>query len=107
MKLTVKLKNPLASNQEVKKTFTIRGKKHTYYAQQLLKMSNEGMMIVPIDLTVSIDGVDHDTTVILSTPANKKGYRGLINQKPIEKENTSVIESKDEPRIPWWRKIVR
>jgi len=108
MKLTVKFKNPLDKSQDVKKTFTLSDKKNKYYADQLLKMADGGMVIIPIDLTISIDNVDYETSILVSSPATTKGYKGLINQKPAVKINTEVTESKNEmmqPRLPWWKRI--
>ena len=102
MKITVNLINPLSPKQKIKKSFPFRGKRNKNYAKRLLKMADDGMMMIPIDVTFDIDGVEYKQSVILSTAANSD-HRGAINQHSTKKiaPEVEVCDESVQPKFLW------
>ena len=97
MKLRLEFHNPLKPEEKIKKTFTFRGKRKEQLTKQLLEMSDKGMVIIPVDVHFSLDGIDYSRTIMLSTPTDTASYRGNINQRP--KTEVPEVTVSDDPEL--------
>jgi len=107
MRITVDLIDPL-SKKKMKKSFILRGKKNKNYAERLLKMADNGMIMIPVNLTLDIDGTEYEHTVMFSTSATPPGHRGAINQHSVKTvaPRVDISGSYKEEHISWWKRIL-
>lgn len=116
MKIQIEFDNPLSNGSKVKKIFTIKGKQKEYYTRQLIDMASHGMIMIPADIEIEMsDGNKESISVILSTAAVERSYRGSINQRPQEEAPTVIdMTEKPKPRVwgkkekqPFWARLLR
>jgi len=103
VKVTFEFYDPLQKDRKISKSVHVRGKGPKAYINNLLKLADDGLTIVPIDVIVEGEEVK---TIFLSTMAQK--YSGKINSRPaadIKIPTETIIQ--EQPKVSFWRKFFK
>jgi len=99
MQLKIKLDDPLEAKKQISHTMTVKNKS---YIRQLIDMMDRSMIIIPIQLSIMIDGEIINRNIIVSSPLVSPNPS--INAKPQQYKLNTIKESKP---ISFWKRIFK
>jgi len=103
VKVTFEFYDPLQKDHKISKSIHIRGKDTKDYINNLLKLADDGLTIIPVNIIVDNK---ESKTVMISTLLQK--YEGKINSRPVTeiKIPTETIVQ-EQPQVSFWRRFFK
>jgi len=98
LKIKIELDDPTKPKNKIQKTFTFNRFSAKEFCRKLLRMTNESMVIIPIQVTFQLDGQEYTKAAIISIPNVTSGFSGRINQRPKQKVPLISLEIKTPPK---------
>jgi hypothetical protein len=98
LKIKIELDDPTEPKNKIQKTFTFNRFSAKEFCRKLLRMTNGGMVIIPIQVTFQLDGQEYTRTAVISTPNVASGFSGRINQRPKQEMPMISLEIKTPPK---------